>query len=121
MIVFAVEFDEFSFEIGADVRKNELQIIKDSFVKDISAVFGEEDQMDMKIKNDMSTVTDFSLLFHRPSIEWEKSDCPSYHANKESLPIRADAKRGTYPQDETILRMCPFHIQSCIGVSESAV
>ena len=63
MIVFAVEFDEFSFEIGADVRKNELQIIKDSFVKDISAVFGEEDQMHMKIKNDMSTVTDFSLLF----------------------------------------------------------
>ena len=59
-VVFAVEFDEFGSEIGADVRKNELQIIKDGFVKDISAVFGDESQMDMKIKNDMFAVTDFS-------------------------------------------------------------
>lgn len=121
MIFFAVEFDEFSFKIRADVREDELQIIEDSFVKDVSAVLCDEDQMDMKIKNDMSAMVECSLLFHRPSIEWEKSDCPAYHANKESLPIRADAKRRAYPQNETVLRMCPFRIQSCVGVSESAV
>lgn len=121
MIFFAVEFDELCSEIRADTRKNKLQIIEDRFVKDVLAVLCDEDQMDMKIKNDMSAMVECSLLFHGQSIEWEKSDCPAYHANKESLPIRADAKRGTYPQDETVLRLRPFRIQSRIGVSESAV
>ena len=57
----------------------------------------------------------------RFGIESEKEGYQGYHADKESLPIRADAKRGTYPQDETVLRMCPFRIQPCSGVSESAV
>ena len=57
----------------------------------------------------------------RFGIESKEERYPGYHANQESLPIRADAKRRTYPQDEAILRMCAFRIQSCASVSESAV
>ncbi len=56
MVGLTVHFNELRFKIGTDLLKVSPKASKSIIVKDRTAVLGDEDQMDMHLKNAMSTV-----------------------------------------------------------------
>jgi hypothetical protein len=44
---FVVHFDQFSLEVAADFLENGLEPPEGVFVKDLSSIFRDEDQVDM--------------------------------------------------------------------------
>lgn len=55
MIRFSVNFNQICFKISADFSKYSFHRFKMDLLKDIFTVFGNKDQMNMKIENTVST------------------------------------------------------------------
>ena len=68
MVMFPVEFHQFRFKIMADPGEYSPQVVNDLFGEHATAVFGHKDQVDMHLKNAMSSVSYFVVFSHRPSI-----------------------------------------------------
>ncbi len=64
VIIFPVKLYEFSFKVFTNVRKDRLHKVEDFFSKNVSSVFGDENQMNMNIKDTMSTMTDIGIISH---------------------------------------------------------
>ena len=66
MVVFAVHFDQFRIEVGAYVSEDQSEVGKRCFAEYLSAVFRDEDQVDVHRKNAMSSGSIGVAIGHRP-------------------------------------------------------
>lgn len=68
MVVFAVEFEQFSLKVLANIGENLLKIGQQGFSEYKSTIFGHKDQMHMQIEHAVSTASNVSGSFHRPTV-----------------------------------------------------
>lgn len=59
VVVFTVHLDQICIEISTDFLEHVLKCGKVVFLKDTFPVFGDKDQVNMKIKNAMAASSDF--------------------------------------------------------------
>lgn len=67
VVILAVEFHEFSLEVGTHPGEDLAQVIEDFPGKDIAAIFGQEDQVYMHQENTVPAVSNVIALAHRPN------------------------------------------------------
>ncbi|CDI03419.1 conserved hypothetical protein [Candidatus Competibacter denitrificans Run_A_D11] len=75
VIRFAVEFRKRGVKIRADARKSGLQACQGILIKDFTAILWNEDQVDVKLKNDVPTTSNIVLHCLRPIVkilEWSR-------------------------------------------------
>jgi len=58
VVVFSVGLNEIGFEVPTDLLENGSQALDGVTIKDLFAVLGDEDQMDMNLKDAMSAMSD---------------------------------------------------------------
>ena len=69
MVIFAVKFHQFSFKAFAYFNENRSHEIKGFFCEHAASVFCYKDQMNMKIKNTVSTFSYVSIHTYRPILK----------------------------------------------------
>jgi hypothetical protein len=60
MIVFAVHFDKLTFEVQTDLRKDGTKSLDSISIQYSIAILCDEDQMDMKLEDTVSTASNFT-------------------------------------------------------------
>lgn len=95
MIVFPVELDQLCLKVKAGLRKDDVQGIQNFFGEHLSAVFGNEDQMNVHQERAVSSVADVWIVAHRLSIitEYKYSDMQRLQAYKFELMPTGDQAR----------------------------
>ena len=68
MVILAVAFHEFRLEIGAYPCKDAAQVADDVFGEDAAAIFGYKDQVNVDVKDTVSTMPYIAIFHHRPTI-----------------------------------------------------
>jgi hypothetical protein len=68
MVVLAIEPHQFGFKVRANTPEYLVQVSQDFFGEHATAAFCNEDQMHMHQENAVSTMANFVIIFHRPSI-----------------------------------------------------
>jgi hypothetical protein len=58
VVVFSVGLNEIGFEVPTDLLENGSQALDGVTIQDLFAVLGDEDQMDMNLKDAMSAMSD---------------------------------------------------------------
>jgi hypothetical protein len=58
VVVFSVGFNEIGFEVPTDLLENDSKALDGIAIKDLFAVLGDEDQMDMNLKDAMPAMSD---------------------------------------------------------------
>lgn len=66
VIVFAVKFDQLSFEIKAYAAKNLFQFGQYRFSENTATIFCDKDQVDMEVENAVPAMSYFICFAHRP-------------------------------------------------------
>jgi putative transposase len=66
MVVLSVEFHQFCLKVSTDARKYRTKVLQNFFCEDFSPIFCNEDQMDVHVKNTVSSVSYFVVFSHRP-------------------------------------------------------
>ncbi len=60
VVVFAVQLNKFCLEIGADLGKDGAKSVDSISVQHPMSILADEDQVNMKLENAMSTVSNFT-------------------------------------------------------------
>lgn len=68
MVIFAVELHQLRLEVGAYGGKDAAQVIDHFFGEYATSIFSHKDQMNVHVKNTVSTVSNIVVFLHRPSI-----------------------------------------------------
>lgn len=68
MVILSVELYQFGLEVGTHTSEDVAQVIDHFFCEYATAVFSHKDQVNMHLKNTVSTVPNIVVFFHRPSI-----------------------------------------------------
>jgi hypothetical protein len=68
VVVFAVHLDQLGLEVGADFLKDQLKPLDRIRIKDPITILGDEDQVNMKLKYTVSSVSNVTCAEHRPSV-----------------------------------------------------
>ena len=66
IIIFTIKRHQFRFKVCADARKYRVQVVKNRFGEDFTAVFGDKDQVYMHQKNAVSSTANSVVISHRP-------------------------------------------------------
>src|SRR5690606_10362386 len=67
VIVFAIHLDQFSLEIGADLGEDGAQPVDSISIEHSAAILRYKDQMDMHLKNAVSSMPNIVVVAHRPN------------------------------------------------------
>ena len=69
MVVFTIKLHQLRFKVCTDAGKYRTQVVKNLFCEDAMAIFGYEDQVDMKQRNAVSPMANIIVIStHRPTI-----------------------------------------------------
>ena len=66
VVIFSVEFHQYGVKVFADAGKYRTKVVQNFFCKNASTIFCNEDQMNVNIKNTVSSVSYFVVFSHRP-------------------------------------------------------
>lgn len=77
MVIFSIKLNEFCFKVSTNAAKNTFQIIQNFFGENATAILGDEDQVNMKVKNTVPAVSDIVVFAHRPKYN-------SFHENPQT-------------------------------------
>ncbi|EGO80801.1 hypothetical protein SAMN05660380_02169 [Xylella fastidiosa] len=68
VIVLTVHFDQFCLEIGADPGEDGTKSLDGVAIEHIAAIFRHKDQMNMHLKDAMSSMSNIVFIAHRPRV-----------------------------------------------------
>ena len=79
MIIFAVELDKYRLKVKANALKDNFHIIQDHLREHITPIFSHKDQMNMEVKNTVSTVPNIIEIIHRPKYNMKHENPQAAH------------------------------------------
>lgn len=69
MVVLAIELHQFRVKVLTDGSEDAAQVVQDGFREHAAPVFRNKDQMNVQMKNAMTTVSYVACFYHWPSIQ----------------------------------------------------
>ena len=69
VIVLSIEFHQLRFKVGAYIGEDFLKVVQNGFCEYTTAVFSHKDQMNVHLKNTVSTVPNVIVIAHRPEYD----------------------------------------------------
>lgn len=111
MVILPVELHQFCSKVQADSSKDAAQVVQNGFREHVAPVFRYEDQVDMQVKNTMSSMSYVSCLCHAPSVQWN-------HVATQSCSLPTGTVIGTRTPPVPRGRLRALRLEPGIGYSE---
>ena len=68
MVIFSVHFDQVRFKTSAHLAEEGTKPLNGIAIENPAAIFRHKDQVDVRLENTVSSVSNIIVFFHRPSI-----------------------------------------------------